>query len=55
MQELTPCPFCGNTPKVVYDDKIAIVCEKCEVTTKKFDNERDASMSWNMNALYEIK
>ena len=54
MQELVPCPFCGGKPKVVYGDKIKIICEKCEVTTKEASTEREASMFWNMNALYEL-
>jgi Lar family restriction alleviation protein len=59
--ELLPCPFCGETEKVMIDpdhdgpfpDDYTVRCWQCGVYGARRDNQSDAILAWNTRANLE--
>ncbi len=55
MDELKPCPFCGETESLIIDDEwtipaFAIECCECGASTITFDTKEEAIEAWNRRA-----
>ena len=50
MDELKPCPFCGNSVEIVPEgDYVEIVCEECEIAMSR-SSEKWLTADWNKRA-----
>ena len=52
MEELKPCPFCGDANAYIaedemYDDFYRVHCIGCGCQTDYFETESDAAKAWN--------
>ncbi|MDR2173628.1 MAG: Lar family restriction alleviation protein [Burkholderiales bacterium] len=59
MNDLLPCPFCGDKNPQTYSDNFGqfsqIVCADCETETAWYDSEEELVAVWNRRADDESK